>query len=238
MAPVTPSADRSSAAFLRHVAHDLRASLNVVVSWGELLKAGRLSPEETVRAGETIVRHSRQMSQRLGDALDVWRLDLGLLSVAPGSSTVSAAVRAAADAAQPQFESRKVECAVGLHADGVTQADGARLAQALVVLLANALSNTQAGQRVEVTLTLESHHLVVRVVGGGRLPEEAAFRRDPTETGSSGGARPFDFGLSLAKTLIELNGGVLGVEPADPNRVAFVVRVPVAQPQHAPPPSP
>lgn len=228
---MTPSAaDRSSAAFLRHVAHDLRASLNVVVSWAELLKAGRLSAEETVRAGETIVRHSRQLSQRLGDALDVWRLDLGLLSVAPGSSTVSAIVRAAADVAQPHFESRKVECALGLHADGVTQADGAQLAQALVVLLADAVSNTPAGQRVEVTLSHESDHLVCRVVGGGRLPEQTAFRRDATETGSSGGARPFDFGLPLAKTLIELNGGVLEVEPAGPSRVAFVVRLPVAQP--------
>ena len=67
-----PSAetDRTSDAFIRQVAHDLRASLNVVVSWAELVKAGQLPPEDVSRAGDTIVRHARHLSERLGVALD------------------------------------------------------------------------------------------------------------------------------------------------------------------------
>jgi K+-sensing histidine kinase KdpD len=222
----TSQPDGTSDAFLRHVAHDLRASLNAVVGWAELVKAGQLAHEELQRAGDTIVRHARHLSQRLGDALDLWRLDVGLFSVSPHPSAVSAAVRSAIDAARPQFESRRVECVLDLRADGVANVDGPRLAQALVVLLADAAANTPAGQRVDASLAIEGADLVVRIVGGGRLPDAGAFDRNPSDTRPNTAVRPFDFGLSLAKTLVMLNGGVLEVEPADDSRVAFVLRVP------------
>ena len=232
----TSQPDGTSDAFIRHVAHDLRASLNAVVGWAELVKSGQLPPEELQRAGDTILRHARHLSQRLGDALDLWRLDVGLFAVSQRPSAVSAAVRSAVDAARPQFESRRVECALDLQADGVAHVDGPRLVQALVVLLADAAANTPAGQRVDASLAMDGADLVVRIVGGGRLPDAGAFNRDPSDTRPNTAVRPFDFGLSLAKTLVMLNGGALEVEPADGNRVAFVVRVPSAgaQPVSAP----
>lgn len=224
----TSQPDGTSDAFIRHVAHDLRASLNAVVGWAELVKGGHLPPEELQRAGDTIVRHARHLSQRLSDALDLWRLDVGLFAVSPHPSAVSAAVRSAVEAARPQFESRRVECALDIQADGVAHVDGPRLAQALVALLADAAANTPAGQRVDASLAMDGTDFVVRIVGGGRLPGAGAFDRDPSDTRPNSAVRPFDFGLSLAKILVMLNGGALEVEPADGDRVAFVVRVPSA----------
>jgi K+-sensing histidine kinase KdpD len=103
--------------------------------------------------------------------------------------------------------------------------DGARLVQALVVLLEDAATNTAAGQRVEVRLDVDTAGPVVRIVGGGRLPDAAAFDRNPPETRPTASSRPFDFGLALARSLIERNAGVLDVEPAEGDRVAFVVRL-------------
>ena len=171
MTPPISQPDGTSDAFIRHVAHDLRASLNAVVGWAELVKGGLLPPEELQRAGDTIVRHARHLSQRLGDALDLWRLDVGLFGVSPRPSLVSAAVRSAVDAARPQFESRRVECVLDLHGDGVAHVDGPRLVQALIVLLVDAAANTPAGQRVDVSLDGEESNLVVRIVGGGRVPD-------------------------------------------------------------------
>ena len=67
--------------YIRQVGHDLRAPLNAIVTWGELVKAGQLSPEDTIRAGETIVRHARRLAEQLNDALDTWRREAG--SAAP-----------------------------------------------------------------------------------------------------------------------------------------------------------
>ena len=225
MKPPVPAPERTGDVFLRHVAHDLRASLNVVVSWGELVKAGQLPPDDLARAGDTIVRHARHLSRRLSDALDLWRLDLGRLELTAHPSAVSAAVRSAVDHTRPQFDSRRVECSLDIHADGLANVDGERLVQALAVLLEDAATNTPAGQRVEVTLDVDTAGPIVRIVGGGRMPDAAAFDRNPPETRPAVGSRPFDFGLALARTLIERNAGVLDVEPAEGDRVAFVVRL-------------
>jgi len=229
--PQTPGPERASAsdAFLRHVAHDLRASLNVVVSWGELVKAGQLPPDDLARAGDTIVRHARYLSRRLSDALDVWRLDAGRLEMAAHPCALAAPVRSAVDLTRPQFESRRVECALTLQADGLAEVDSPRLVQALAALLEDAAANTPAGHRVEVRLDVDAAGPIVRVIGGGRLPDAAAFDRHVTETRSTLSSRPFDFGLSLARALIELNQGVLDVEAAEGDRVAFIVRLKAAQ---------
>ena len=145
--------DRTSDAFIRQVAHDLRASLNVVVSWAELVKAGQLPPEDVSRAGDTIVRHARHLSERLGVALDLWRLDSGLLTVVPRASPVGAIVRAAIDDACRHFESRRVTCRIEVRSDGNASVDAPRLAQALRVLLTEAAANTPADHFVDVTLS-------------------------------------------------------------------------------------
>lgn len=223
--------DRTSDAFIRQVAHDLRASLNVVVSWGELVKAGQLPPDDVSRAGDTIVRHARHLSERLGVALDLWRLDSGLLTVVPHVCPVGAIVRAAVDEARRHCESRRVTCRLEMQSDGSASVDTFRLAQAIRVLLIDAAVNTPADHTVEVTLTADDQCVIVRIIGGGLAPEQMAFDRNLADTRASGPRRPFDFGLSLAKALIELNGGELDVEPAEADRVAVVVRLSTAHPQ-------
>ena len=68
------------------------------------------------------------------------------------------------------------------------------------------------------------------------MPAPNAFNRGVADTSGSGQRRPFDFGLALARELVELNGGVLAVEPADGGRVAMLVRLPASDSRHSTPP--
>jgi signal transduction histidine kinase len=225
----TRQSDRTSDAFIRQVAHDLRASLNVVVSWAELVKAGQLPPEDVSRAGETILRHARHLSERLGIALDLWRLDSGLLAPSMRVVSIGAVVRTAVEESRRLFESRRVSCRLEVRGDGSASVDAPRLAQALVVLLGDAAANTPPDQSVEVTVA-GGAQVVIGIVGGGLMPDQAAFDRNVADT-TIGPRRPYDFGLALAKELVELNGGVVDIEPADGGRVAMIVRLPNADPQ-------
>jgi CheY-like chemotaxis protein len=228
--PQAISSDTASDAFIRHVAHDLRASLNAVVGWGELVKSGQLEPDDLARAGETIVRHSRQLSQRLNNALDLWRLDIGLLTVSPKASSLAASVRSAVDAARPVYEARGVDCELDVVTDSTVRVDGPRLGQALAILLADVAANTPAGQRIAVTADADPPNARVCVSGSGRLPDVEAFNRSHPEMRASGPARPFDFSLPLARTLVELNGGALDAESSETGGICFVMRLPVAAP--------
>jgi signal transduction histidine kinase len=215
----------ASDAFIRHVGHDLRSSLNAVVAWGELVRSGQLPPEELTRAGDTIVRQVRQLSRRLSDVLDLWRLDVGALTLSPTSGPVSSAVRSAVDGSRLHFETRHVECRMTVEADGAAVLDTLRLTQALTLLLMDAAVNTAAGDAVDVRVAArEGGGLMVTITGGGKAPNACAFDRDRADT-MGDGTRPFDFGLSLAQTLCALNHATLTVERGDADRVVFVVGI-------------
>ncbi len=224
MPQLTTRGAHASDAFIRHVGHDLRSSLNAVVAWGELVRTGQLPPEELTRAGDTIVRQVRQLSRRLSDVLDLWRLDVGAIVMTPASSSLSSAVRSAVEASRLHFETRHVECRMTVDADGSAVLDTVRLTQALTLLLMDAALNTPPGDAVDVRVGAGEGRLTVTITGGGKAPGECAFDRDRADT-TSDGTRPFDFGLSLAQTLVAMNHATLAVERADADRVVFVVGI-------------
>ncbi len=114
--------------------------------------------------------------------------------------------------------------------DSTVRVDGPRLGQALAILLADVAANTPAGQRIAVTADADPPDARVCVTGSGRLPDVEAFNRSHPEMRASGPARPFDFSLPLARTLVELNGGALDAESSETGGICFVLRLPVAAP--------
>jgi signal transduction histidine kinase len=56
--------------FLATLAHDLRTPLTAIVSWAHLLNRGTLSPDETVRAVDIIIRNASAQNQMIDKLLD------------------------------------------------------------------------------------------------------------------------------------------------------------------------
>jgi K+-sensing histidine kinase KdpD len=166
----------------------------------------------------------RHLSRRLSDALDLWRLDVGALTFVPATTAVSSAVRSAVEASRLQFETRRVECRLTVDGDTAATVDTVRLTQALTLLLMDAAQNTTAGDAVDVAVSVSDGGVRVTITGGGKPPGERAFYRDQTDT-SADGTRPFDFGLSLAQTLLAMNAATLSTTRADGDRVVFVVEI-------------
>ena len=52
-------ANRLKDEFLAVVSHKLRSPLSAITGWASLMRSGKLDPEETARAAETILRNAR-----------------------------------------------------------------------------------------------------------------------------------------------------------------------------------
>jgi signal transduction histidine kinase len=199
----------STAEIISRVAHDLRGSLNAIAGWGGALEAAPLSAEDVQRAGAAVSRQAHAASRRLDLALDLWRLDLGLVDLTPAVVTARTMAFAAIGACADARAQREVACEAVLEGDAHLLVNGRRFVQALSLLVDEAIANAPVGGRVEVRV--EPHPDEVRfhiVPAGGTAPRE----------------RSWPFTRTLAAVLIEAQQG--RVETRDAG--AFEVSMPCA----------
>src|SRR5215213_1373689 len=65
--------------FLATISHELRTPLSAILGWARMLRLGQLSPENSIKALDTIERNARAQAQLVDDLLDVSRIITGKL---------------------------------------------------------------------------------------------------------------------------------------------------------------
>ena len=106
----------------------------------------------------------------------------------------------------------------------------------IVNLLSNAVKFSNRGGTVKIESVLSATHLELRVTDEGRgIPEtmqERIFERfvqveekDASEKGGSG------LGLSIARSIVEQHGGMIGVESEEGSGSTFWFKLPISGPR-------
>ncbi len=213
--------DQMKNEFIQMATHDLKNPLGVIQGYAHLLEDAVSVPSEHARlytealAG---IEHSvEKMKTLVTDILDLAQVqaspDLELVWT-PVAEFVTQALTGFAMLAQQ----KGVTLSVTLPPDDAHWIiDSPRMARVVDNLVSNAIKYTPAGGRVEVTVEITQHHIILRVEDTGLgipaedLPRlfEAFFRvsapahRDIKGTG---------LGLSVVKTIIEQHQGKIAVE--------------------------
>ena len=219
--------------FLAVVSHELRSPLNPILGWSQLLKRGQLSPEKTAQALEIIERNAKLQVQLIGDLLDISRILRGKLSLEKVPTDLSAVVSAAIETVRLAAEAKSIEITTTLSPCTVI-GDSGRLQQVIWNLLSNAVKFTPAGGEVTVTAACQEDLATVTVADTGKginlefLPFvfEHFQQEDYSTTRKFGG---LGLGLAIARQLIELHDGTIGVDsPGEDQGATFVVQIPTA----------
>jgi signal transduction histidine kinase/ActR/RegA family two-component response regulator len=223
--------------FLATLSHELRTPLTPIVGWTRILS--RLSPEDhetRAHALSVIERNARFQAQLINDLLDMSRIESGKLSVQVQPSDLNLAVLASTDSLRREAEGRGVRLEMGV-AEQVTvvSADPARLEQIISNLLMNAIKFTDEGGCVTVATFSENGSGVVTVTDTGIgieldfLPHLfERFRQADSSTRRRHGG--LGLGLSIVKSLVEMQSGQITVHSDGPGRGArFTVRLPLAE---------
>ena len=113
--------------------------------------------------------------------------------------------------------------------DGTAIGDRDAMKQVLLILLDNAARHTQAGTAVEVSTQTLDQKVVIHVADSGPgippavLPHifERFYRGEASRSGQGAG-----LGLAIAKELVELQGGTIGVRSQSGRGATFTVTLP------------
>jgi CheY-like chemotaxis protein/anti-sigma regulatory factor (Ser/Thr protein kinase) len=167
---------------------------------------------------DEILRAGWYLLELINEILDLAQIESGKLSLSPEATSLAEVILECQAMIEPQAQTRGIQMTFPqFDVPCFVAADRTRLKQVLINLLSNAIKYNRAGGTVVVDCvgsTAERIRLNVRDTGAGLPPEKVAqlfqpFNRLGQEHGAEQGT---GIGLVMSKRLVELMGGVLGVE--------------------------
>lgn len=222
------NAQRAKDEIFAAVSHDLRTPITTI---GVLAQgaATRGVPEAAA-----IIEQSDRLAHMVGDLLEISRLRTGSYALNAELNTAEDLVGAAVRLMRGSLDGRRID----VHIDFDTPAlvgrfDFVHTLRILCNLLDNALRHSPDGAAVELRTTREGAWLTFSVAdrgGGVPLDERGrifeAFYRPADATPDGGHA---GLGLSIARGLAELQGGMVDYQPRDGGGSMFTLQLPAAE---------
>ena len=224
--------------FLANISHELCTPLNAVIGFTQVLQDPRTGPLNQKQAEylEDILDSGQQLLALITDLLDLAKIEAGRLPRSPQPTELAMLIHNVVVDLGSGAARRGIRVEVEAPADLPTvEADPTHVYHALANLLANAIKFTSDGGRVDVLARdLGGRVLVsVRDTGIGILPEQRehlfeAFHQGtrPLPAHARGGT---GLGLTLAKGLIQLEGGEITLESTPDVGSTFTISLPTRQ---------
>ncbi len=214
-----------------NIAHDLRTPLSVIQGYTEALAEGKLQPSPEML--QVIHDETRHLSRLVEDLRTLSLADSGELPLLKQEIDPAELLQRLANAYRGQAQAREIDLQVQAAAgQALVQVDVERMMQVLGNLVSNALRYTPAGGAI----TLSMHNspgkveLVVADSGPGISPEDLPFIFERSYRGEK--ARQQDgaagLGLSIARSLVEAQGGQIRAESHPGKGAAFIVALPAS----------
>jgi signal transduction histidine kinase/CheY-like chemotaxis protein len=216
---VAEKASLAKSDFLSGMSHELRTPLSAILGFAQLMESG--SPPPTVsqkRSIDQILQAGWYLLELINEILDLALIESGKLSLSLEPSSLPEVMRECKAMIEPQAQKRGISVSFPRFEFPIyVKADRTRVKQVLINLLSNAIKYNKTGGSVVVDCNTSAPGRIrigVTDTGAGLTPEQMTqlfqpFNRLGQEANVEEGT---GIGLVVCKRLLELMGGVIGVE--------------------------
>lgn len=216
---VAEKANLAKSNFLSSMSHELRTPLGAILGFAQLIESG--SPPPTLsqkRSIDQILKGGWYLLELINEILDLTLIESGKLSLSLEPISLAEVMRECQDMIGPQAQKRGIGVAFSqLEIAYFVNADRTRVKQVLINLLSNAIKYNKEGGTVVVdciATTPGRIRISVKDTGEGLTQHQVTqlfqpFNRLGQEANAEEGT---GIGLVVCKRLVELMGGVIGVE--------------------------
>jgi PAS domain S-box-containing protein len=219
---VAEKANLAKSDFLSSMSHELRSPLNAILGFAQLMNSEKPAPTPPQKESiDQILQAGWYLLELINEILDLATIEAGKLSLSLEPVSLVEVMLECQGMIEPQAQKSGITMTFPrLDKPYFVNADRTRVKQVLLNLLSNAIKYNRGQGTVEVKCFAPGVPGRVRVsvkdTGAGLPPEKVAqlfqsFNRLGREGGAEEGT---GIGLVVTKKLVELMGGVIGVESA------------------------
>lgn len=234
-------ADRIKSDFLSHVSYELRAPLNTVIGFSEILINQYFGPlnDRQVDYCRGIVDSAQRLLALINDILDLASIEAGQMTLTQHPIHLDAFLSSVLGLVYNRSHDQGLEISHKNESKiPIFMGDERRLKQAIFNLLSNSIKYTPSGGRIELkAFTKDTENgkalcLSILDTGIGMSDEERArifkiFESRSPEIKPAGSG----LGLSLVKSLIELHGGEIDIDSLQGQGTTITCTVPLKMPE-------
>jgi len=215
------AANEAKSRFLANISHEIRTPMNAILGMAHLMRREGVTPAQAAQL-DRIDAASRHLLGVLNDILDLSKIESGKLKLEFIDFAAAALPGRVAGMVAEQARAKGLRLAVESGPLPPTlRGDPTRLTQALLNLLGNAVKFTERGSITLRSRLLEERgnqcllRFEVEDTGIGMSPDQMARIFVPFEQADASTTRRFGgsgLGLAITRYLVELMGGMVGVD--------------------------
>ncbi len=238
------SANQAKSNFLSNMSHDIRTPMNAIVGFSVLLEKDADDPDKVREYTRKITASSHHLLSLINDVLDMSKIESGKTSLNVERFSLPQLLEELNIILMPQAKAKRQSFTVRVQGAPPEQllGDKLRLNQILINLLSNAIKYTPEGGCVDFTVqdlprTAPQYaklRFVVRDNGIGMSEEyqQRIFEPFSREVSSvTNKIQGTGLGMAITKNLVDLMGGIIGVESAPGQGSTFTVELSLALPE-------
>ena len=219
------AANRSKSEFLANMSHELRTPLNAINGFSALMQAelyGPLGHEKYHEYVADILESGEHLLALIDDVLDLSKIEAGRLQLSYAQTNLERLLAEALRLVEPQAREADIRLKAVVDHVPTVWGDPRAVKQVVVNLLSNAEKFTPQGGTITLTAQadLDTVTILVADTGLGITPEQLSRLGQPFELiddNFAGRRRGTGLGLSLCKSLVEMQSGVLAIA-SEPGR--------------------
>ncbi len=205
--------------FLSSMSHELRSPLNAILGFAQLISSELPPPTASQMASVDQILHAGwYLLELINEILDLAQIESGKLALSLEPTSLAEVMAECEAMIEPQGQKRGISMTFPtFDTPCFVDADRTRVKQVLINLLSNAIKYNQPNGTVAVDCSLrtpERMRISVRDSGAGLPPDMLQqlfqpFNRLGQENSAEEGT---GIGLVMSKRLVEMMGGLIGVE--------------------------
>ncbi|MGZ5006702.1 MAG: ATP-binding protein [Methylobacter sp.] len=213
------AANKAKSVFLANMSHELRTPLNAILGFSSMISKDGQFPDSQRRNLEIINRSGEHLLSLINDVLEMAKIEAGRVHLEETQFDLGGVIRDVADMMSVRAQDKGLQLLIDQSSEfpRFIIGDEARLRQALINLVGNALKFTEQGG---VTLRLGTKqnavaHLLIEVedTGLGIAPEDQQRIFEPfVQLGEQGDNKGTGLGLPITRQFVQLMGGHLTLE--------------------------